>query len=229
MGLGVAAGAAPALAGQQVYTYAVVHPLYGHIGTLTDTIDRSSDTTRIDERLRIAVSFLGIVAFREQSDIAEIMRGDRLVSLQSVTDKDGQHLEVHGETEGDQFVVATPAGSFAGPAAIAPSDPWALKHTGEKTVVFADTGRIVTVEISGGDYETVAVNGGPVSARHFVVTSVKRQDVWLDDREIPVMFRTVEDGTPIDFVLQNATAADATDGVAAASRFAQARPRNSDE
>jgi hypothetical protein len=213
--LSVVSGAAPARAGQQVYTYSIIHPTYGNIGTLTDTIDRDSETTRIDARLRIAVSFLGIVAFREKSDTAEILRGDRLISLQSVTDKDGQHLEIHGEAQGDHFVVDTPAGSFAGPATIAPSDPWVLKRAGEKTVVFTDTGRIVTVQISGGDYDTVAVNGASVSARHFVVTSVKRQEVWLDDREIPIKFRTVEDGTPIDFVLKSVRAASVTDPAAA--------------
>ena len=31
----------------------------------------------------------------------------------------------------------------------------------------------------------------------------KQQEVWLDSREVPVMFRTVEDGTAIDFVLQH--------------------------
>jgi hypothetical protein len=38
MGFGVAMGATPALAGQQVYVYSVVHPLYGEIGTLRDTV-----------------------------------------------------------------------------------------------------------------------------------------------------------------------------------------------
>lgn len=53
MGLCVIAGAAPALAGPEVYTYAVLHPVYGKIGTLSDTIDRNSETTRIEARLRI--------------------------------------------------------------------------------------------------------------------------------------------------------------------------------
>ena len=229
IGLSVASGAISARAGQQVYTYSIIHPTYGEIGTLTDTIEHDSETTRIDARLRIAVTFLGIVAFREKSDTAEIMRGDRLISLQSVTDKDGQHLEIHGEAQGDQFVVDTPAGSFAGPATIAPSDPWVLRRTGEKTVVFTDTGRIVTVQISGGDYDTVAVNGASVSARHFIVTSVKRQEVWLDDREVPIMFRTVEDGTPIDFVLRNDTAAGTTDTAAASKRLALSRPGSAGE
>jgi hypothetical protein len=229
MGLCVIAGATPALAGQQVYVYSVVHPIYGEIGTFTDTIDRSPEVTRIDSRLRIAVKLLGIVVYRQESDTTEIMHGDRLVSLQSVTEKDGRHFEVHGETEGDRFVVNATAGSFAGPAIIAASDPWVLKHTGEATVVFTDTGRITNMHISGGDYATVSVNGASVSARHFVVMGDRRQEVWLDNREVPVMFRTVEGGTSIDFVLQNATAAAGATTVASLKRAALARSENGDK
>ncbi len=229
MGLSVIAGATPALAGQQVYIYSVVHPIYGEIGTFAETIDRSPEATRIDSRLRLTVKVLGIVAYRQESDTTEIMRGNRLVSLQSVTEKDGQHLEVHGEAQGDQFVVNATAGSFAGPATIAPSDPWVLKRTGEQTVVFTDTGRIINMHISGGDYDTVSVNGASVSARHFVVMGERRQEVWLDNREIPVMFRTVENGTPIDFVLQDATATAGATTVASLKRSALARPENGDK
>ncbi len=229
MGLSVIAGITPALAGPQVYIYSVMHPIYGEIGTFTDTIDRSPEATRIDSRLRIAVKFLGIVVYRQEANTTEIIRGNRLVSLQSATEKDGQHLEVHGEARGDQFVVTATAGSFIGPAAIVPSDPWVLRHTGEATVVFTDTGRIINLHVSGGDYDTVSLNGTPVSARHFVVIGDKRQEVWLDNREVPVMFRTVENGTPIDFVLQNAPAAAGATTITFLSRSALARPENGDK
>jgi hypothetical protein len=228
MGLAVIASAPPAQAGQQVYTYSVLHPIYGEIGTFTNTIDRTPASTRIDGQLRVAVKFLGIVAYREESDIIEIMRGDRLVSLQSVTDKDGRHLEVHGEAKGEQFVVNATAGTFAAPASVAPSDPWVLKRTGEGTVVSSSTGKVVGVHVSGGDYDTVSINGSSVSARHFVITSDKRQDVWLDSRDIPVMFRTVENGASIDFVLRNATADAGTTTLAALKHPGAARSENSD-
>jgi hypothetical protein len=228
IGFGVIAGDSPAYAGPQVYTYSILHPFYGDIGTLTDTIDRSAGTTRINARLRIAVKLLGIVVSRQETDTTEIMRGDRLVSLQSVTDKDGRHFEVHGELQANRFLVNATTGSFAGPATIAPSDPWVLKRTGEQTVVFTDTGKITNMFISGGDYDTVSVNGISMSARHFTVMGDKRQEVWLDSRDIPVMFRTVEDGTPIDFVLQDATAAvGGAAGGAASTRQAPARPESS--
>jgi hypothetical protein len=221
--LSVIVGAAPTLAGQQVYIYSVVHPLYGKIGTLTDTIDRSPEVMRIDARLRIAVELLGIVFYRRESDITEIIRGDRLVLLQSVSEMDGRHLEVHGEAQGDQFVVNATDGSFTGPATTAPSDPWVLKHIGEGTMVYPDTGRIVNVHVSDGDYDTISVNGTAVVARHFIVMEDKREDVWLDDRKIPIMCRIVEDGTPIDFMLQDPAAATGANTVASVKRPGPAR------
>jgi hypothetical protein len=207
MGLSIIAGATPALAGQQVYIYSVVHPIYGKIGTLTDKVDRSPEGTRIDSSLRIVVTVLGIVVYRQETDTTEIMRGNRLVSLQSVTESDGRRLEVHGEAQGDRFVVNAPAGSFTGPATTAPSDPWVLGRTGDEAMVFTDTGRIIDVDISGGDYETVSVNGVSLSARHFVMMGDRRLEVRLGNRGIPVMFRGVEKDTSIDFLLQNAAPA----------------------
>ena len=197
-------GARPVLAGQQVYVYAVLHPSYGRIGTLTDTVDRSPDAMRVDQRLRVTVQLLGVVVYREQSDITEIMRGDRLVSLESVTDRGTKHLEVHGKAEGDQFVVDATLGSFTGPASTSPSDPWALEKTGTHTLVYISSGRIRDAQVSGGQHEKIALNGGAVSLRHFVVNGLNRQEVWLDSAGIPVLFRSFEDGTPIDFVLEQA-------------------------
>ncbi len=232
MAIGVAigfcfiAGAAPALAGPQVYVYSIIHPFYGDIGTFTDTIDRSGKATRIDSRLRVAVTLLGIVVYRQESDITEIMHGGRLISLQSVTEKDGSHIEVDGKAQGDQFLVNATAGAFAGPATIAPSDPWVLKGIGPGTVVFTDTGRVIAVNVSGGDYEMVSVNGVSVSARHFVVMGDKRQDVWLDGQEMPIMFRVTEKGSPIDFVLQGPPAEAGAIAVAQVKSPTLARPGN---
>ncbi len=209
-GLLIIGGALPALAGQKVYTYSILHPFYGHIGTLTDTINRGPEVTRIDSRLRIAVKVLGVVGYRQESDTTEIMRGDRLISLQCVTRQDGQQFELHGEASGGQFVVNGTKGQFTGPATTAPSDPWVLKDTGEGTLVYPVTGIIARAVVSGGDRETISVNGAPASVRHFVVTGVNREDVWLDDLGIPIMFRSVEDGTAIDFVLQDPAVVGAT-------------------
>lgn len=202
------AGAGPVLAGEQVYVYAVMHPSYGRIGTRTDTVDRSADAMRIDSRLRVAVTVLGVVVYRQQNDLSEVIQGDRLVSLDSVTDRDAKHLVVHGKAEGDRFVVDSTLGSSSGPATTAPSDPWAIDGTGPRTLVYTSTGRIADALVSGGQQETVSLNGGPVSLRHFVVNGTNRQDVWLDSKGIPILFRSFESGTPIDFILEQAMGPD---------------------
>ena len=203
-GLALLPAARPALAGQQVYVYAVLHPSYGRIGTLTDTVDRSPDAMQVNQRLRIAVQLLGVVVYREQSDITEVMRGDRLVSLESATDRNAKHTEVHGKAVGDQFVVDATLGSFTGPASTSPSDPWALENTGAHTLVYISSGKIRDALVSGGQHEKISLNGGAVSLRHFVVNGLNRQEVWLDSEGTPVLFRSFEDGTPIDFVLEQA-------------------------
>ena len=220
-GLSPLLGAAPALAGQQVYVYAVMHPSYGRIGTLTDTVDRSPDAMQVNQRLRVTVQLLGVVVYREQSDITEIMRGDRLVSLESVTDRNAKHTEVHGKAQGDQFVVDATLGSFTGPASTSPSDPWALENTGTHTLVYISSGRIRDAQVSGGQNEKISLNGGAVSLRHFVVTGLNRQEVWLDSGGIPVLFRSFEDGTPIDFVLEQALEPSGVDPLMPAKPAAQ--------
>jgi hypothetical protein len=218
-GLGVIFVAVPALAAEKTYVYSVTHPTYGRIGTLTDTVDHSPDGVRIDSQLRIAVKLVGIVIYRQDSDITAIMQANKLVSLESVTEKDGQHLEVHGKAQDGQFVVHATFGSFTGPATTAPSSPWLLKQTGRGTLVYPSTGRIKDAQVSGGELETVSMDGVAVSLRHFVVTGFNREDVWLDSAGIPVMFRSFEDGTPIDFVLQNAL------GAAVAASLGAKRPK----
>ena len=77
-----------------------MHPFYGTIGTFTESIARTGDTTRIDSHVRVAVKILGIVVHREEGDHVEIFRGERLVSLQSATTTNGTRLDVRGEATG---------------------------------------------------------------------------------------------------------------------------------
>jgi hypothetical protein len=222
IGLGLCALCAPASASQQVYTYTVIHPVYGEIGTYTDTIDCTADLTRIDTHLRVAVRVLGMVAYREESDTTEVLQGNRLMTLLSSTDKDGTHMDVRGEAQGERFLVTATSGSMAAPADVAPSDPWLLKHTGIGMVVSTSTGKLVNIRVSDGEEVVISVHGVDVTTRHFLIMGDKRQEVWLDKHDIPVMFRTMEHGTAIDFVLKTPIS-DAAIALAAATPAAALR------
>jgi hypothetical protein len=217
LALGPLTAAVPASALERTYSYDVVHSSYGNIGTFTETIDRSGGTTRIDTHVRIAVKILGIVAHRKESERTEMFRGDRLVSLHGVTVTNGTRLDVRGEAKGDRFVVTTPAGVVEAPGDVAPSDPWVLGNRGVATVVSLETGRIVPTRITGGQPETVSLQGTAVATRHFTARGEQQpemqHEIWLNDRDVPVKFRVVDGGATIDFILasplQDAAAAEA--------------------
>jgi len=193
--------AIPASGQERVYSYSVVHPLYGTIGTYTQDIARSGGTTRIDSHVRVAVTILGIVVHREEGDHVEIFHGDRLVTLQSATTTNGTRIDVQGEAQGDHFVVTSPSGVAEAPADVAPSDPWVLKQIGAGTVISIKTGRIIPTRVTGGEAAMISLQGIMVATHHFVAQGERQQDIWLNDQDVPVMFRSVESGTPIDFVL----------------------------
>ena len=60
-------------------------------------------------------------------------------------------------------------------------------HGRPKQVSRTVHGTIKDAQVSGGQYETVSLNGVAASLRHFIVTGYNREDVWLDSGGIPVM------------------------------------------
>ena len=199
--LGQLTTAIPAGAQGQAYSFSAVHPVYGTIGTFTQSITRGDGVTRIDSRLRVAVRILGIVFHREQGDYTEIFRDDRLVSLQGATITNGVRVDLHGEAQGERFMVTSPTGVVEAPADVVPSNPWLLKEIGVGTVVSVKTGHIIPTRVTGGEPVTISVQGVTVATRHFTAQGERQQETWLNDRDVPIMFRSTENGTPIDFIL----------------------------
>lgn len=200
--LGACAVMTPAVAMGQTYTYSIVHPTFGDIGNFTDRIERSGDRMSIHTQLRVAVRMLGVVVYREHSDGTEVLQGRRLVSLENVGDQDGMEINVHGRVEGGRFMVNSPTGSVPAPLDVLPSDPWLVRNTTQGKVVSTRTGQVVDVSVTGGEPVAIEVQGTWLRTRHYVANGDKRQEIWMADNSVPVMFRSFEDGTPIDFVLK---------------------------
>ncbi len=188
-------------ASTQSYTYTIQHPEYGEIGTYVDTVAQDGDVRRIDTKMRVAVKILGIVMFREEADRTEIWRGDRLVGFDGVTTTNGERMEVHGKAQGDVFLIESPRGTETAPAGIYPSDPWAAGKPEPKVMMSTKSGKVFQVKASANAPAKVSLYGSEVAVRHYEFQTDKHQEVWVDRHGIPVRFRTVEKGDPIDFVL----------------------------
>jgi hypothetical protein len=198
---GVALVAAPADAAHEVYTYRVVHPTYGDIGTYTNVVDRSGDDAKVQTELKIAVKKIGIVVYRQEARRAEHWLNDRLVSFESVTVTNGTKLEVRGEARDNGFAITTPSGTQIAPGNVHPSNPWSAMVLKTDYMMSTKTGRLSHVRVSGGEEEPVALAGSTMRLHQYEIVGDKRQFVWLDGSGTPVAFRTEEDGAQVDFIL----------------------------
>ena len=205
-----AMGVCPAaFASEAVYQYTIEHARYGNIGTYANIVTAGNDgTSEVKTVVHVAVKILGITMYREDAQRTEHWQGDRLVSFDGVTETNGSKLELHGQAQGDNFVVTTPNGKIMAPAKVRPSNPWAQFVLLDSNVMFSTkTGRLFNVTVRGGDEEPATFDGKSFQLRRYEIDGTKREFVWFDRRGAVFAFRTEEDGANVDFVLSDAASA----------------------
>lgn len=203
---GLAASAAilwmPARAAETVYLYHIEHPTYGDIGTYKNTVETDGDRTEVRTELHVAVKILGMVMHREDAVRTESWQGDRLVRFDGTTTTNGKELKIHGEAKGDQFVMTTPDGVFATAANVHPSNPWSSRVLfGTDMMLTPKNGHVEKVSISSVPLAPVTFDGKQFMLKRYDIMGNVHQVVWLDQKDVPVAFRTVDSGTNVDFVM----------------------------
>jgi Family of unknown function (DUF6134) len=189
-------------AASHVLRYRVKHVTYGDIGTYSNTVEQTGDTTTVLTEVHFKVSLLGIVLHREDAQRTERWRGDRLVYFHGVTTKNGQPLELRGEARGDSFVIASPGGMVTAPADVHPANPWSANFLGSDTMMRVDTGAIEAVRVSGGRAASITIDGATLRAREYEIDGKTRYRIWLSEVEqVPVMFIVDDDSGEVTFTL----------------------------
>jgi len=111
----VMAAASPAQpATPQRLTYTVQHSRYGNIGTYTNAVEKTGETTTVVTNAHIQVSILGVVLYRQEASRQEHWSGDRLMSFHGVTTVNGKPFEMSGAAEGDRFVMMVAGRRYRG-------------------------------------------------------------------------------------------------------------------
>jgi Family of unknown function (DUF6134) len=192
----------PTASAPQVYEYRVEHPLYGDIGTYTNVIAQKGDTVEVESKLRVAVKLLGVVMHREEADRHEEWRDGRLIGFQGVTDTNGEKVAVSGEARNNEFVISSPAGTVTAPETVRPSNPWSPRVVTGDLVMSTKSGKLIPVRITDEQSEVKTATGRTEKLKQYEIDGDKRQFVWFDEQGVPVAFRSVERGTPVDFVLR---------------------------
>ena len=173
----------------QRYTYRVDDAVYGAIGTYSYAVEKAGDATTITAQARIRVSLLGIVLYTQDFSRIERWLGNRIVYFHGITKENGHPVEVEGKADGEQFVIVSPAGRVAAPAAIRSASPWSAGAPGD-VVFMPDTGHVVKVRTSTED-TAITIGGVLRRVRRYQIDTVdgkERYEVWMDENRIPVMF-----------------------------------------
>lgn len=191
-----------AFAAPEIYEYRIVHASHGEIGRYANIVDRRGNDTEVRTELHIAVTILGITAYRQDAERVERWQGERLTSFDGTTVTNGEQLKVHGEAQRGGFAVTTPTGTIMAPADVHPSNPWSAMVLKTNTVMSTRTGKLFHGIIAGGERKLMQLAGKSMALRQYEIVTDKHDLVWLDDQGTPVAFRTKEDGDDIDFILE---------------------------
>ncbi len=201
MALGLSGARAGAPSG--TYEYAVHHPSYGDIGTFTNIVThKGADEVVVDTKVRIAVKILFIVAHREVADRKEVWRNGRLMAYDSLTTKNGTAVAVKGRANGASFIIDGAEGRIEAPAAVHPSNPWSIAITEKKLLLATASGKLLKVEATAGDEESIGTGAKQVKARRFKVSGDMELDLWYDAKGVIVKFTYIDDGEPVEFTLR---------------------------
>ncbi len=186
--------------GQRVYQ--VQHSVFGDIGTYTNQIETAGPTMTVKTTAHFKVSALGVSMHNEDAQRTEKWQGDRLVSFEGVTKKNGDVTEVKGQANDNNFVISSPAGTIRAPATIHPANPVSLKSLQSATMMRVDTGKVEQVKLSGGGETTVSVNGNSVKAREYEITGSTHYKIWINNEDVPVKFVVDDDSGEVTFTLK---------------------------
>ncbi len=182
--------------------YQAHHPIFGNIGSYTNTIMPAGDATTIRTSVHIKVTALGAVLHSEDAERTENWKGGRLVHFSGMTTTNGEVLKIKGDAQDGAFVITTPRGSATAPATIQPSNPWSASLLTSTKMMRADTGEIEDVRTSGGEVAFVEIDGANVWTRRYQIHGTIGYKVWIDRQNIPVMFSVDDEGGAVLFTLK---------------------------
>jgi hypothetical protein len=188
----------------QSLVYTVHHSRYGDIGTYSNAVEKTGETTTVVTNAHIQVSILGVVLYRQDAARQEHWSGNRLMSFHGVTTVNGKAFEMSGTAQGDRFVMMSPDGDIVAPASVRIANPWSADVLHGTTMLTPDRGRMENLQVKDGEDTSVSINGRNTSAKRYEIDRLdgqKRYEIWMDTRGTPVKFITYNPNGSVTFTL----------------------------
>ena len=164
---------------------------------------RNGDQLTVRTHIRIVVTFLGFTLYHFTHEAEERWISDRLVSLASRTDDDGEPRQVAFKLDGDRL-----HGTYNGrvrdyPATLIPASLWNPETVHQSVLLDPFRGRDRQVTVVDKGQETIKIKGETVTAHHYAITDKITRDIWYGSNGQLVQIRFVaKDGSEILVVLR---------------------------
>lgn len=166
------------------------------IGFHRVTVEESAGETVVETRIRMKVKFGPVPLYRYMHDAREVWQGGALVSLESVTNDNGDDMSMKAWREDGALVIEGQAFAGLAPQGAAPSSYWSPPRSGLETLINTQNGELIPVEtVSLG--RTQAPDGR--LAEHVRMTGTVELNLWYDGDEW-VGSSFVIDGEKLDYV-----------------------------
>lgn len=196
---GAAAAEAPEAGASKVYKYKIHHPVYGEIGTYTNTIRQDGNDVSVRNEVRATVKILEIIVHDHKSQSMELWRDGRIVSFKGNTKENGTVFEIRGRAEGDKFIVSGPQGQTEAPLNVFPNNPWSTGILNAKVLMSTKSGKLYRVHSTAGEEKVLKLGAKTLKTKYFKVDGDARYELWFDKAGVPVKFRDLNDDREITF------------------------------
>jgi hypothetical protein len=148
------------------------------IGTDEMDVFRQGDRLTILSRADVAVTILGITAFRFTSRCDEEWADGRLASFEAHTNYNGRRHEVMVEPQGDGLWVTENGVRKLFPAVSLVGTLWSPDTIRQSRLIDPVNGKLRAVSVIDRGLETLEVRGRPLQAHHYSMTGALRREIW---------------------------------------------------
>jgi len=169
----------------------------------THALDFAGDGERVEVRVAIdlAVRFLGLVAYRYRHRNTERWAGERLLSIESETDRNGRPYWVRARAvPGGIEVDGSQSGAYRAPADATSTSYWHARLLRPR-MIDTQGGRLLSCRIEPVENEILAADSAMRHSQRFRVLGDLSLDIWYDSEGVwsGLQF-TGEDGSTIRYI-----------------------------
>lgn len=174
------------------------------IGTHQIDFLQKDEILEVNVKTRIAVKIAFITVFRFVHDGHEVWRDNRLVSIETKTNDDGDDhsLSAKVNASGDLQVLGDGENRTV-KGSVIPASLWNSTFLESKELLNSLIGTELAIDVVFKGEEPIEVQGKMVNAKHYSMTGEFERELWYDEDQVLVKFAfSGEDGSNIQYILQ---------------------------